>query len=168
MMIEKIRRYYLLIIILVTVVMFPLNAHGLDIDFNGQISGWTTQVYADDDWKNTTGLRYIPQLVITQPLTETAFMDAEVSINSYLLTRKNSDHKNYDAELYRALVRYATAQTETRIGLQKINFGPAQVLRSLMWFDRMDPTDPVQFTEGVYAALFKYNRGRTVAAGGRP
>ena len=133
------------------------NAQSFETDFSGQLTGWTTQTRRQGHWENTTGLRYIPQLVLSQPLTETSFMDAEVSLNSYLLTRKNSDHKSYDVDLYRAMLRYATAQTETRVGLQKINFGPAKLLRPLMWFDRLDPTDPLQFTEGVYAARFKYN-----------
>ena len=55
------------------------------------------------------------------------------------------------------ILRFATNQTETRLGLQKINFGPAQLLRSLRWFDQLDPRDPQQLTDGVYALRFKYN-----------
>lgn len=157
-MIPKLKRYYLFAFIFITAGMIlSVDAQSFEADFSGQLSAWTTQTRRQGQWENTTGLRYIPQLTVSQALTEESFVDAEVSINSFLLTRKNSDNKSYDAELYRALLRYATAQTETRVGLQKINFGPAQLLRSLMWFDRLDPTDPLQFTEGVYAARFKYN-----------
>jgi hypothetical protein len=62
-----------------------------------------------------------------------------------------------EVDLYRADIRYATTRTETRIGLQKINFGPAVLLRSLKWFDRLDPTDPLQLTDGVYALRFRYD-----------
>jgi hypothetical protein len=60
-------------------------------------------------------------------------------------------------ELYRLKLRYATPQMETRIGLQKLNFGPAFLLRSLKWFDQLDPRDPLQLTEGVYGLRFRYD-----------
>ena len=41
-------------------------------------------------------------------------------------------------------------------GLQKINFGSAVLLRPLMWFDSLDPRDPLQLTDGVYAVLLRY------------
>jgi len=40
--------------------------------------------------------------------------------------------------------------------LQKINFGSATFLRPLMWFDKIDPRDPLQLTDGVYALLARY------------
>ena len=43
------------------------------------------------------------------------------------------------------------------IGLQKISFGPAKILRSLMWFDQVDIRDPLRLTNGVYALRYKYN-----------
>jgi hypothetical protein len=58
---------------------------------------------------------------------------------------------------YRMIVRYTTLHTETQLGLQQLNFGPAQLLRSLMWFDRVDPRDPLKLTNGVYALRYKYN-----------
>lgn len=138
-------------------IFYQDTASALEADFSGQISGWTTQTRSQGDWENTTGLRYIPEITVSRALTEASFIDAEVSVNSFIVSRKNSDDNYYDIDFYRAWLRYATAQTETRVGLQKINFGPALLLRSLMWFDRVDPTDPIQFTDGVYSARFKYN-----------
>lgn len=40
--------------------------------------------------------------------------------------------------------------------MQKINFGSAAVLRPLQWFDEIDPRDPLQLTNGVYALLGRY------------
>ncbi|MDH5743341.1 MAG: hypothetical protein OEZ52_07345, partial [Candidatus Aminicenantes bacterium] len=57
---------------------------------------------------------------------------------------------------YRLWLRFATSQFEARIGLQKISFGSAMLLRPLMWFDRIDPRDPLQLTDGVYGLLFRY------------
>lgn len=54
--------------------------------------------------------------------------------------------------------------SELRLGLQKINFGSAQLFRPLMWFDKMDPRDPLQMTDGVWGALYRYyfrNNGGT-------
>ncbi|MDR1585772.1 MAG: hypothetical protein LBS07_06360, partial [Prevotellaceae bacterium] len=45
---------------------------------------------------------------------------------------------------------------EVRLGLQKINFGSAQLFRPLMWFDAIDPRDPLQMTDGVWGGLFRY------------
>jgi hypothetical protein len=53
-------------------------------------------------------------------------------------------------------LRYSGDRFEVRAGLQKINFGSASMLRPLMWFDRIDPRDPLQLTTGVYGLLGKY------------
>ena len=53
-------------------------------------------------------------------------------------------------------VRFSTKRFEARLGLQKINFGSAYMFRPLMWFDRMDPRDPLMLTDGVYGLLLRY------------
>ncbi len=57
---------------------------------------------------------------------------------------------------YRLWGRYSTNQLEIRAGLQKINFGSATLLRPLMWFDQIDPRDPLQLTDGVWGLLARY------------
>ncbi|MFH0991788.1 MAG: hypothetical protein V1799_17405 [bacterium] len=57
---------------------------------------------------------------------------------------------------YRGWLRLSSSTFEARFGLQKINFGSATLLRSLMWFDRIDPRDPQQLTDGIYALLLRY------------
>jgi len=52
--------------------------------------------------------------------------------------------------------RFSGDQFEIRAGLQKINFGSATLLRPLMWFDRIDPRDPLQLTDGTYGLLMRY------------
>lgn len=136
--------------------VFSGGAHALETNISGQLSGWTIETYSQENWENNTGLRYIPELGIEQPIRDNTFIDAEISLNGYVATSSNDVEEDYDLELYRAKLRYATTQTETRVGLQKINFGPAQLLRPLRWFDRLDPTDPLQLTDGVYALRFKY------------
>jgi hypothetical protein len=54
-------------------------------------------------------------------------------------------------EPYRLWLRYSSDQIEARLGLQKIAFGPTMVLRSLAWFDTIDPKDPTGQTDAVKA-----------------
>ena len=144
--------YYLFGVSLV----FSGDTHALESDFSGQLSGWTIESRNQDRWENNTGLRYIPQLNLTHSLDEDVFIDTELSINSFLTNDENSDGKHGDIDIYRLWIRYASPQFEIRAGLQKINFGSAVLLRPLMWFDRMDPRDPLQLTEGVYGLLGRY------------
>lgn len=135
---------------------FFTNAFALDADFRGQISGWTIESRVQDEWRNNSGLRYIPQLTLEQSVNEESFFDIEASLNGFVAYDSEKSGEDSDLELYRLKLRFATAQTETRFGLQRINFGPAQLLRSLKWFDQLDPRDPLQMTDGVYALQFKY------------
>ena len=128
----------------------------LDTDIRGQISGWTTEVRSQDEWRNQSGLRYLPQLGLTPFVNDTMFMDVELALNGFAAYSSVDDKVNADLKLYRLTARVATNQTETRAGLQKINFGPAQLLRPLRWFDQLDQRDPQGMTEGVYGLLFRY------------
>jgi hypothetical protein len=132
------------------------DIYALDADFRGQVSGWTIETRDQEEWRNNSGLRYIPQLTLEQYVSDESFFDIETSLNGFVAYDSENSEEDSDLELYRLKLRFATAQTETRVGLQKINFGPAQLLRSLRWFDRLDPRDPQNLTDGVYALQFKY------------
>ncbi|NNG02325.1 MAG: hypothetical protein HKM93_23310 [Desulfobacteraceae bacterium] len=133
------------------------SALAQSVDFSGQLSVWIQENHDDGRTTHLLGGRYIPRLSMNMDLTGERFIDAEVSVNAFWYADTRMDNDQYDADFHRAVVRYATPQTTTRIGLQKINFGPARILRSLRWFDRLDPTDPQQFTDGVWGGLFRYN-----------
>jgi len=126
-------------------------------DFRGQLSGWSIQTRDRGSWWNKSGLRYIPQFSVKKPLASDSFVDLEVSANGFAAYESNDQDRDPEVELYRFKLRYATPQMETRIGLQKLNFGPAFLLRSLKWFDQLDPRDPLQLTEGVYGLRFRYD-----------
>jgi len=132
------------------------NLYAVDLDFQGQLSGWATETKTRGSWENFSGILYIPQASLAHHIDEASTVDAELSINSFAVTGSGPYEDEIDLELYRATLRYTTAQTETRAGLQKINFGPAQLLRPLRWFDTLNPADPLQLTEGVYAVRFRY------------
>lgn len=86
-------------------------------------------------------------------------IDLQVSLNTFGSgTFDSMDSIIDDSELkaYRLWLRFATPQFEARVGLQKINFGTALLLRPLMWFDRIDPRDPLNLTDGIYGLLLRY------------
>lgn len=121
----------------------------------GQVSSWLT-------YGNNTkqfGLLFIPEAQYTRVLNPQSNLDVNASISAYgfsFIDKLEEAQKNSKAKLYRGWARYSTHQFEARAGLQKISFGPAKILRSLMWFDKVDPRDPLQLTDGVNAALARY------------
>jgi len=128
------------------------------VDFNGQGAGWVT-ANNSGGFGLQTGVRYIPQLLFKISVKENYSFDAEFSADSYLNYSILPDTNNiFDAKasLYRFWLRFAGERFEIRAGLQKINFGSASMLRPLMWFDRIDPRDPLKLTKGVYGILGKY------------
>lgn len=125
---------------------------------SGQFSAWALY-----DQGNSLpvymGTRYIPTLDYTIKLEKDRKIDFEGSVNLNGTNGFNPFYQNHtDGSLspYRAWVRYSTNQMEIRLGLQKINFGSATLLRPLMWFDQIDPRDPLQLTNGVWGLLGRY------------
>lgn len=105
------------------------------------------------------GLRYIPAFSASLAPGKDLILDAEVSANAYLNGEAPGERfavTDHEIKLYRGWVRFATPRFEARAGLQKINFGSASILRPLMWFDRIDPRDPLQVTDGVTGLLVRY------------
>ncbi|HOP04623.1 MAG TPA: hypothetical protein PL017_00530 [Tenuifilaceae bacterium] len=137
-------------------ICLPSFSHGNESDttlFKGQLSAWTNYNITGDDL--AIGGRYIPQVNYSNRFSQKSLFDVELSANIYLNWYSNADP---DGEIkpYRVWARYSTPQLEIRAGLQKINFGSATMLRPLMWFDQMDPRDPLQLTDGVWGLLGRY------------
>lgn len=128
------------------------------IGLNGLVTGWIT-----GNFKKLSdpflGIRYIPEFTLKESLSPGLTMDFEISLNAFGTAQMHSfkdTQTDGDVDLYRMWGRLSTSRFEARIGLQKINFGSATLLRPLMWFDSIDPRDPLQLTDGVYAMLFRY------------
>lgn len=105
------------------------------------------------------GVRYLPQFNYKINLNDNRLIDFEASANLYGSTAIDPfKTAGFDGSVkpYRAWMRYSSSQFELRAGLQKINFGSASMLRPLMWFDRMDPRDPLKLTDGVWGVLGRY------------
>ena len=98
---------------------------------------------------------YIPFISIAKGLSNNQLFDLEFA---YRLDRTYSgDSLFYNNESnHRYWVRYSNEKLETRLGLQKIVFGPSFILRSLSWFDTIDLRDPTGQTDGVEAFRLRW------------
>ncbi len=145
-------------ILLVLCVGLFIKSHATDsLRISGQISGWAgyTHKIIQPVW---AGGRYIPQLNYSVTGKNQNLFSTELSINTYGFFNSNTDSVTANGKIkpFRVWARYSANQFEIRAGLQKINFGQATIMRPLMWFDQMDPRDPLQLTDGVYGLLFRY------------
>ncbi|HLW07792.1 MAG TPA: hypothetical protein VKY45_09510 [Marinilabiliaceae bacterium] len=126
--------------------------------FKGEASAYGSYS-PDNDLDLFFGGRYLPEINCGYAFENKSLLDFELSanINGSLLFRP-FDRAETDGAIkaYRVWMRYSGQQYEVRIGLQKINFGTAMLLRPLQWFDEMDARDPLKFTTGVYGALARY------------
>ena len=126
--------------------------------FDGQASAYASYS-PKNDLDMFTGGRYLPELNYGYTFKNESLLDFEASANIYGSTLFHPfDRSQTDGEIrpYRLWGRYSGKQYEVRVGLQKIDFGTAMILRSLQWFDEIDPRDPLQFTSGVYGILGRY------------
>ena len=126
--------------------------------FSGQVSAWG-QFTPDIDKSLWTGGRYIPQINYERLFQKNNKIDFEISVNIFGecgIKPFSEFESNIPVKPYRIWARYSTDRMEFRAGLQKINFGSAQMMRPLMWFDKMDSRDPLQMTDGVWGGLFRY------------
>lgn len=127
-------------------------------DFKGQLSGITSFSPNNDlDW--FAGGRFIPEASYNITLDSIHNLDFNVAANiwgSVLFHPFDASETEGNIEPYRIWARYTGKQYEVRLGLQKIDFGVATLLRPLQWFNQIDPRDPLQLTNGVYGALGRY------------
>ncbi|MBU4404928.1 MAG: hypothetical protein L6428_16415 [Candidatus Aminicenantes bacterium] len=129
-----------------------------EIDLKQQCSAWFS---LNDDKPLTPrfGLRYQPTLSLAKAMGGEWKLDSEISLDMYASGSApawKDPNLNGEINPYRLWLRLSHSQFEARLGLQKINFGSATVFRPLMWFDRIDPRDPLQVTTGVYGLLLRY------------
>jgi hypothetical protein len=144
-------------LLLLAALAAPSPARAGVIAFNGMVSSWFNLSFAEGS-NPVAGVRFIPELSLSLKAGKKTTLDLDLSANAFG-TADFSTHaeSQFDGDIkpYRAWVRLAGSQVELRAGLQKIDFGSATLLRPLMWFDSVDPRDPLQITDGVYALLFR-------------
>lgn len=127
------------------------------ISTKGQL--WSSMITSNDVPKGQSNIEsnfgYIPFISIAKELSNNQLLDLEFA---YRLDRIYSgDSLFYNNESnHRYWVRYSNEKLETRLGLQKIVFGPSFILRSLSWFDTIDLRDPTGQTKGVEAFRLRW------------
>ena len=144
--------------LLLSIMLVQLQAQDSIFKFKGQVDGYAGLNFSSPVHYQT-GARFLPSLSIGKNFKSNLKFDSEISVDSYLDYHFiGSDNNASDAKIkpYRLWVRLSSDRFELRAGLQKINFGSASMLRPLMWFDHIDPRDPLQLTDGVYGMLGRY------------
>ena len=145
-------------VILAFVLIFTtlsLPAVPIHYSVHGSSDLWFSQ-QLDNDNSSIFGARFLPQLSIEVPISDDFSLDSEFSLNCYGNLNFTTEDIQGKIKPYRGWIRISSNQFEARVGLQRISFGSASVLRPLMWFDRIDPRDPLMLTDGVYALLLRY------------
>ena len=145
------------ILLVFLVLSVPVNGQD-SLRFSGQLSTWSN-VNFGNDLPLWGGVRYIPQLNYSVSSGSKGKFDTELSANMYGsagLHPFDTLSSGGKIKPYRVWIRYSSQQFEIRFGLQKLNFGSASMLRPLMWFDQLDPRDPLQLTDGVWGVLARY------------
>ena len=135
-----------------------LRASGDTLGIKGQLILWANYNNSSPLPVHSGG-RYIPSVNYGIRTKADNLLDFEASANiygSFAFHPFDSSYSDGNLKPYRFWMRYSSDQFELRLGLQKINFGSASMLRPLMWFDQMDPRDPLHLTDGVWALLARY------------
>ena len=146
------------VVLLALVLPAAGSALGLEASLHGRASGWLG-ASRDTSFLGIAGLRYLPEARVSLPVGKGFALDAEASVNGFASANARTfDRPEIEARIkpYRGFVRLSSARFEARAGLQKVSFGSATLLRPLMWFDRVDPRDPLELTDGVYGLLGRY------------
>ncbi|MCK5168244.1 MAG: hypothetical protein KAQ75_00080 [Bacteroidales bacterium] len=148
----------LIILLFLISFTFVIPSKGQEGDFSEQLSGYSVFNF-NDPFLTSAGLRYIPDLKSSSKLGDNIILKTNLSFNAYassLLYGLDSIETDFKIKPYRLQLGFSGNQFDARLGLQKINFGSAALLRPLMWFDKIDPRDPLQLTDGVYGVLGRY------------
>ncbi len=154
---------------LAALVLSSSGSASAQVDFRGELVGSLVWTDADSDAvpgeeepeeaKGLASLRYLPELMIDARIkgqTDFTFVGSANLTATAARTVADEWLTDSNADLYRLWARLASPRLEFRVGLQKISFGSATLLRPLQWFDQLDPRDPLQITDGVEAGLFRY------------
>lgn len=146
-------------VLIMCIICFKTNIYAADsFDFRGQAIMYGN--YApDNELELSAGARYLPELSYGINFESGEMIDFLGALNLYgygSFSPFDSSWGDAGIKPYRAWARYTDRQLEVRLGLQKIDFGSATVLRPLQWFNQLDPSDPLSLTNGVYALLGRY------------
>ena len=133
-------KFTVILFLLVCISINFLFAQNKTFNFYGKVSELVGGSLGNSSYLFSS--RYLPSLETNIYNKSNKFVDLELTGNLYYQTDFDTT-SNSDIDFYRLWSRYSTTQFEMRLGLQKINFGPAFLFRPLMWFSSNDPQDPL-------------------------
>ncbi len=143
--------------ILILLLSFELLS-AVEWDWKNSINTSGRLFEAESSQKYHFALNLKPEFFFTLYADDRISLDSEQIAEFSFALRKGDTARSTrsEADLYRSWLRFSTLQSEVRLGLQKLNFGSALLLRPLQWFDTIDPTDPIRKTEGTAALLLRH------------
>lgn len=150
-------RYLLLVLIYLNIKIFLFSQ---SYSIKGQF--WASGEFIENQSDFMPQLSYIPTLSAYYELSRGKMVDLEWAYRFGRSYIGDSLEEHYEKP-YRGWLRYSTQRIEARLGLQKVSFGPARVLRPLAWFDTIDPEDPIAQTEGVEAFRLRFFPSNSLA-----
>ena len=150
-------RYLLLVLIYLNIKIFLFSQ---SYSIKGQF--WASGEFIENQSDFMPQLSYIPTLSAYYELSRGKMVDLEWAYRFGRSYIGDSLEEHYEKP-YRGWLRYSTQRIEARLGLQKVSFGPARVLRPLAWFDTIDPEDPMAQTEGVEAFRLRFFPSNSLA-----
>lgn len=145
-------------IILPVLLVFALSLSGLNYFLRNELAA-TGIVYFEHPTDNLDlNILYQPEFNAGHSFGTDFTLKGQAMGNALIrqVFRRGDDLYNQRGKIYRLWLAGNTTQTEARVGLQRINFGSAQLLRPLQWFDNLDPKDKLEQTEGVQALLLRH------------
>lgn len=139
------------------IVVIPVLGWGFEADTTNRFTVSDVSVLDKPDRLDRLAANWM--LILQTDLIRNNWLsiDAE-AVNSfqYLATMQDKmDEQSMDDKLYRAWIRLSAKRTDLRIGLQRLNFGSASIIRPLQWFDKLSPIDVLENTDGMQAAMIK-------------
>ena len=148
------KSYHSLGLLLISQIMLASDSV---ISIKGQL--WSSMITSNDIPKGQSNIEsnfgYISFISIAKELSNNQLLDLEFAHRLDRIYSGDSLFYNNESN-HRYWVRYSNEKLETRLGLQKIVFGPSFILRSLSWFDTIDLRDPTGQTDGVEAFRLRW------------
>ena len=143
--------------LILSVILFSITISAQPYSLRGQVwaSGLTSNDVPSRKSSLESNIGYIPTLSLFRKLDNYQLLDMELSYRLDYMYSGDSLINNTE-NFHRFWFRYSSNKLEARLGLQKIVFGPSQVLRSLSWFDTIDLKDPTGQTDGVEAFRLRW------------
>ena len=146
-------KFTVILFLLVCISINFLFAQNKTFNFYGKVSELVGGSLGNSSYLFSS--RYLPSLETNIYNKSNKFVDLELTGNLYYQMDFDTT-SNSDIDFYRLWSRYSTTQFEARLGLQKINFGPAFLFRPLMWFSSNNPQDPLGLSKGVWGLRLRY------------